>query len=262
MGFMRNSTVGLVTPVRDGMNLVAKEYIAAQDPDDPGVLVLSSLAGAAVELTDALLVNPNDIRGVAAAVLRDARSTNAASGIAACRDAATTTSAGTRGSCSGSRKRPAPPAGAGARGRMTSSAPQQTTTTPPFMTHRGLSSTRTSVSGSPGTATRSANTRPHRADPPSMRSSSRPRPSRRGSLPGVIPASTNSLNWRAFRPCGWTPLSVRTRLRPRLDRVAQALHLETEYLARLFDLVGLEPAAAPLEDVLFVGFGTMNVPCS
>ena len=69
MGFMRNSTVGLVTPVRDGMNLVAKEYIAARsDPDDPGVLVLSSLAGAAVELTDALLVNPNDIRGVAAAI--------------------------------------------------------------------------------------------------------------------------------------------------------------------------------------------------
>jgi trehalose 6-phosphate synthase len=68
MGFLRYADVGLVTPVRDGMNLVAKEYIAAQDPEDPGVLVLSSLAGAAVELTDALVVNPNDIRAVAEAI--------------------------------------------------------------------------------------------------------------------------------------------------------------------------------------------------
>jgi trehalose 6-phosphate synthase len=68
MGFMRNAAIGLVTPVRDGMNLVAKEFIAAQDPDDPGVLVLSGLTGAALELTDALLVNPNDIRGVADAI--------------------------------------------------------------------------------------------------------------------------------------------------------------------------------------------------
>ena len=45
MGFMRNAQVGLVTPLRDGMNLVAKEFVAAQDPDDPGVLVLSTLAG-------------------------------------------------------------------------------------------------------------------------------------------------------------------------------------------------------------------------
>ena len=68
MGFMRQSRVALVTPVRDGMNLVAKEYVAAQDPADPGVLVLSTLAGAADELTSALLVNPNDIQGVARAI--------------------------------------------------------------------------------------------------------------------------------------------------------------------------------------------------
>lgn len=65
MGMFRNAAVGLVTPVRDGMNLVAKEYIAAQDPDDPGVLVLSSLAGAACELTEALIVNPHDRDNVA-----------------------------------------------------------------------------------------------------------------------------------------------------------------------------------------------------
>jgi trehalose 6-phosphate synthase len=65
MGFFRNADVGLVTPVRDGMNLVAKEYVAAQDPDDPGVLVLSSLAGAACELTDAVIVNPYDRDNVA-----------------------------------------------------------------------------------------------------------------------------------------------------------------------------------------------------
>lgn len=57
-GFYRASKIGLVTPLRDGMNLVAKEYIAAQDPDDPGVLILSRFAGAAQQLTDALLVNP------------------------------------------------------------------------------------------------------------------------------------------------------------------------------------------------------------
>lgn len=68
MGFMRAADAGLVTPVRDGMNLVAKEFIAAQDPEDPGVLVLSSLAGAARELTDAVLVNPYDIHGMAEAL--------------------------------------------------------------------------------------------------------------------------------------------------------------------------------------------------
>ncbi|MGH7156147.1 MAG: alpha,alpha-trehalose-phosphate synthase (UDP-forming) [Acetobacteraceae bacterium] len=59
-GFYRIARVGVVTPLRDGMNLVAKEFIAAQDPDDPGVLILSRFAGAADELTDALIVNPFD----------------------------------------------------------------------------------------------------------------------------------------------------------------------------------------------------------
>ena len=67
-GFMRAARVGLVTPLRDGMNLVAKEYVAAQDPEDPGALVLSCFAGAARELTDALVVNPFDIDGVAEAI--------------------------------------------------------------------------------------------------------------------------------------------------------------------------------------------------
>ena len=57
-GLYRLAQVGLVTPTKDGMNLVAKEYVAAQDPEDPGVLVLSEFAGAAEELTQALLVNP------------------------------------------------------------------------------------------------------------------------------------------------------------------------------------------------------------
>ncbi len=65
MGFFRNADVGLVTPVRDGMNLVAKEYVVAQDPEDPGMLVLSGLAGAACELTDAVIVNPYDRDSVA-----------------------------------------------------------------------------------------------------------------------------------------------------------------------------------------------------
>lgn len=77
-GFPRNvlmplyaeAQVGLVTPLRDGMNLVAKEYAAAQDPDDPGVLVLSQFAGAAVELDAALLVNPYDEAGIAATLDR------------------------------------------------------------------------------------------------------------------------------------------------------------------------------------------------
>ena len=50
--------IGLVTPLRDGMNLVAKEYVAAQDPADPGVLILSRFAGAAERMTEALIVNP------------------------------------------------------------------------------------------------------------------------------------------------------------------------------------------------------------
>ena len=65
MGFFRYASAGLVTPVRDGMNLVAKEFVAAQDPEDPGMLVLSSLAGAARELTDAVIVNPHDRDDVA-----------------------------------------------------------------------------------------------------------------------------------------------------------------------------------------------------
>jgi trehalose 6-phosphate synthase len=57
-GFYRAADVGLVTPLRDGMNLVAKEYVAAQDPEDPGVLILSRFAGAAHQMADAILVNP------------------------------------------------------------------------------------------------------------------------------------------------------------------------------------------------------------
>jgi trehalose 6-phosphate synthase len=69
-GLYRLAEVGLVTPLRDGMNLVAKEYIAAQDPEDPGVLVLSRFAGAARELRGALLVNPYDVDGTANAIAR------------------------------------------------------------------------------------------------------------------------------------------------------------------------------------------------
>ena len=67
-GLYRASRVALVTPLRDGMNLVAKEFIVAQDPQDPGVLVLSRFAGAAEQLPEALLVNPYDIEGTAAAI--------------------------------------------------------------------------------------------------------------------------------------------------------------------------------------------------
>jgi trehalose 6-phosphate synthase len=59
-GFHRQARVGLVTPLRDGMNLVAKEYVAAQDSENPGVLVLSQFAGAAEELTEAIVINPYD----------------------------------------------------------------------------------------------------------------------------------------------------------------------------------------------------------
>jgi trehalose 6-phosphate synthase len=65
MSLYRLAAVGLVTPIRDGMNLVAKEYVASQDPEDPGMLVLSTLAGAASELSAAVLVNPYDRDGVA-----------------------------------------------------------------------------------------------------------------------------------------------------------------------------------------------------
>jgi len=69
-GLYRSARVALVTPLRDGMNLVAKEYVAAQDPDDPGVLILSRFAGAAVEMEAALLVNPYDPESVGTAIAR------------------------------------------------------------------------------------------------------------------------------------------------------------------------------------------------
>ncbi|NJM92876.1 MAG: trehalose-6-phosphate synthase [Rhodospirillaceae bacterium] len=69
-GFCRMAQVGVVTPLRDGMNMVAKEYIAAQDPNDPGVLVLSRFAGAAAELGTALIVNPFDVDQCADAMHR------------------------------------------------------------------------------------------------------------------------------------------------------------------------------------------------
>ncbi|MEI9900835.1 MAG: trehalose-6-phosphate synthase [Hyphomicrobium sp.] len=64
----RNSRIGFVTPLRDGMNLVAKEYVAAQDAHDPGVLILSRFAGAAEQLKEALIVNPYDIEEMADAI--------------------------------------------------------------------------------------------------------------------------------------------------------------------------------------------------
>jgi trehalose 6-phosphate synthase len=70
MGFFRSARVGLVTPLRDGMNLVAKEYVAAQNPEDPGVLVLSKFAGAAQELKSAIIVNPYDKVAMADAMQR------------------------------------------------------------------------------------------------------------------------------------------------------------------------------------------------
>jgi trehalose 6-phosphate synthase len=67
-GLYKASRVALVTPLRDGMNLVAKEYLASQNEEDPGVLVLSRFAGAAEQLKEALLVNPYDTEGTAAAI--------------------------------------------------------------------------------------------------------------------------------------------------------------------------------------------------
>jgi trehalose 6-phosphate synthase len=67
-GLYRTAQVGVVTPLHDGMNLVAKEYVAAQNPADPGVLVLSKFAGAANELDTALIVNPHDIDGMARSI--------------------------------------------------------------------------------------------------------------------------------------------------------------------------------------------------
>jgi trehalose 6-phosphate synthase len=67
----RSSRVCMVTPLRDGMNLIAKEYVAAQDAADPGVLILSKFAGAAEEMNEALIVNPYSIEETAEAI-RDA----------------------------------------------------------------------------------------------------------------------------------------------------------------------------------------------
>lgn len=69
-GLFRLARVGLVTPLHDGMNLVAKEYVAAQDPEDPGVLILSEFAGAAERMSAALPVNPHDVGGMADAIRR------------------------------------------------------------------------------------------------------------------------------------------------------------------------------------------------
>lgn len=72
-GIYRAAKIGLVTPLRDGMNLVAKEYVAAQDPEDPGVLVLSRFAGAAEQMGDALLVNPYSAEEMADAICQALR---------------------------------------------------------------------------------------------------------------------------------------------------------------------------------------------
>ncbi|MGN6467022.1 MAG: alpha,alpha-trehalose-phosphate synthase (UDP-forming) [Rhizobiaceae bacterium] len=69
----RASQVGFVTPLRDGMNLVAKEFVAAQDMEDPGVLVLSQFAGAAEDMAEALIVNPYDIDAMAETLFRALR---------------------------------------------------------------------------------------------------------------------------------------------------------------------------------------------
>src|SRR5215207_5299480 len=69
-GFYRAARLALVTPLRDGMNLVVKEYLASQAPEDPGMPVLSCFAGAAHELGEAIIVNPNDREGVAEAILQ------------------------------------------------------------------------------------------------------------------------------------------------------------------------------------------------
>jgi trehalose 6-phosphate synthase len=72
-GFYHDADVGMVTPLRDGMNLVAKEFIAAQGQENPGVLVLSQFSGAASSMLDAVIVNPYDIDGTAEATYRALR---------------------------------------------------------------------------------------------------------------------------------------------------------------------------------------------
>ena len=163
MGFMRNASVGLVTPVRDGMNLVAKEYLAAQDVADPGVLVLSSLAGAALELTDALLVNPNDLRGVANSIEaaltmpRDERRERHRRMLATLRRNdihAWHSRFLQRLEKAAASRTPLAPDDRGRAPAQRGATPS--TTAPPFITQTGRSSTVTSDKGSPGTATRSA----------------------------------------------------------------------------------------------------------
>jgi trehalose 6-phosphate synthase len=68
-GIYRAAKIGLVTPLRDGMNLVAKEDVAAQNPEDPGVLILSRFAGAACQLTDAVLINPYSAEEMSDAIM-------------------------------------------------------------------------------------------------------------------------------------------------------------------------------------------------
>jgi trehalose 6-phosphate synthase len=68
-GVYRAARIGLVTPLRDGMNLVAKEYVAAQDPEDPGVLILSRFAGAALQLKEAVIVNPYSAEEMSDAII-------------------------------------------------------------------------------------------------------------------------------------------------------------------------------------------------
>jgi trehalose 6-phosphate synthase len=68
-GIYRAAMIGLVTPLADGMNLVAKEYVAAQNPEDPGVLILSKFAGAAEQLEEALIVNPHNPDEMAQAIV-------------------------------------------------------------------------------------------------------------------------------------------------------------------------------------------------
>ncbi len=69
-GIYRASQIALVTPLRDGMNLVAKEYVACQNPNDPGVLILSRFAGAAAQMKDALIVNPYSREDMSDAIKR------------------------------------------------------------------------------------------------------------------------------------------------------------------------------------------------
>jgi trehalose 6-phosphate synthase len=69
-GIYGAARIGLVTPLRDGMNLVAKEFVASQNPEDPGVLILSRFAGAARQMKEALLINPNSPDEIADAIAR------------------------------------------------------------------------------------------------------------------------------------------------------------------------------------------------